>query len=226
MAELLQRPFYSTSEAARLLDLSTQTLRRWLEGYTVGGTRYPPVIRPGPTGDDAVTWGEFVEAAFLREYRHRGVSLQRIRPFVEALRKEFHVLWPLAHFQPVVDPQARELVLQLQQLTGLDEELYLVVQRGPGWQLQWSAPMEQFLDKVDFDEAGIAQRLYPRGPEQRVALDPELTFGLPQVGGVRTETIGEAYATGDSIEGIAEQWGLSREDVEAALRWELQLKAA
>lgn len=226
MAELLQRPLYSTSEAARLLDLSAQTLRRWLEGYTAAGTWYPPVLRPKSTGDDAVTWGEFVEAAFLREYRDRRVSLQRIRPFVEALRKEFEVLYPLAHFRPAVDPQARELVLELQQLTDLDEDLYLVVQRGAGWQLQWSAPMEQFLDKVDFDEAGIVQRLYPQGPERRVALDPEMTFGLPQVSGVRTETIGEAYATGESIARIAEQWGLTRPDVEAALRWELQLKAA
>ncbi|MDP8929408.1 MAG: helix-turn-helix domain-containing protein [Actinomycetota bacterium] len=121
MAELLERPLYSTSEAARLLGLSTQTLRRWLEGYIARGVRYPPVIRPKSTSDDEVSWGEFVEAGFLREYRHLGVSLQRIRPFVEALREEFEVIYPLAHFRPAVDPDARELVMRLQQMTVLEE---------------------------------------------------------------------------------------------------------
>jgi uncharacterized protein (DUF433 family) len=43
---------------------------------------------------------------------------------------------------------------------------------------------------------------------------------------VRTEAIAEAYATGESVDLLAEQWGLTPADVEAALRWELQLKAA
>ena len=41
--------------------------------------RYAPVIRPEPTGDDLVTWGEFVELGYLREYRRKGVPLQRLR---------------------------------------------------------------------------------------------------------------------------------------------------
>lgn len=72
-------------------------MRRWLDGYTRAGIDYPPVIRERSTGDDAVTWGEFVELGYLRKYRHAGVTLQGLRPFVTRLRDEFGIPHPLAH---------------------------------------------------------------------------------------------------------------------------------
>ena len=33
------------------------------------GETYPPVVREEPTGDEAVTWGEFVETRLLSEYQ-------------------------------------------------------------------------------------------------------------------------------------------------------------
>lgn len=54
---ILDRPLYSYAEAARLLGLPTQTLRRWLDGATRAGVAYPPVIRAEPARTDSVTWG-------------------------------------------------------------------------------------------------------------------------------------------------------------------------
>jgi hypothetical protein len=53
--ELLNRPMYSVGKAAKLLRMPSQTLRRWLEGTTVKGVAYLPVIREQPTGEDSVT---------------------------------------------------------------------------------------------------------------------------------------------------------------------------
>jgi hypothetical protein len=66
---VLHRPMYSEAEAARLLRVPQSTLHWWLDGGTIGGRTYPPVIRKEPTGSRQVTWGEFVEAGLLRQYR-------------------------------------------------------------------------------------------------------------------------------------------------------------
>ncbi len=114
MTDLLERQLYTVGEAARLLRLPSSRLRRWLEGFTASGRYYEPVIRPQPTGSDVVTWAEFVEAGFLREYRAKRVSLQHLRPVIDQMRKQFDVRYPLAHFKPYVDTASRQLVLGIQ----------------------------------------------------------------------------------------------------------------
>ena len=64
---ILDRPVYGLGEAAGLLGLRSDRTRAWLDGYDRLGVRYAPVIREEPTGEDIVTWGEFVELGYLRE---------------------------------------------------------------------------------------------------------------------------------------------------------------
>ena len=65
--------------------------------------RYRPVIRPEPTGSRVVTWAEFVEASPLRAYRREhDVPLRELRDFIDLLRDEFHVQYPLADRRPYV----------------------------------------------------------------------------------------------------------------------------
>ena len=223
MTDLLERQLYTVGEAARLLMLPSSTLRRWLEGFTIGGRTYDPVIRPAPTGSDIVTWAEFVEAGFLREYRAKRVSLQYLRPVIEEMRKQFKVPYPLAHFKPLVDTSSRNLWPIYEEI--LEDELALLV-RLPSGQLQWAAAVQAFIDKVEFDAEGIAERMRPLGKASPVVIDPEVTFGVPQVKGIRTEIIAETYAEAGSWERVADDWHLSVEDVQAALQWELTSRKA
>ena len=220
---VLGRPLYSVSEAARLLEIPGQKLRRWLDGFTTRGQFYPPVIRPQQTGSDEVSWAEFVEAGFLREYRVRQVSLQKLRPVVEEMRRAFGVPYPLAHFKPLVDHSKQELVLGFQEETGLDAELYLVRRGRNSWQVMWAEPVRAFLEKVEFDPEGVAERMRPLGKDSPVVIDPNVSFGVPQVGGIRTEILAEAYAVGEQLLALAKRYNLTVPDVEAALRWELRL---
>jgi uncharacterized protein (DUF433 family) len=224
MTDLLERQLYTVGEAARLLRVSSIKLRRWLEGFTAAGQFYRPVIRPEPTGSDVVTWAEFVEGGFLREYRAKKVSLQHLRPVIDQMRREFNVKYPLAHFKPLVDTPSRQLVLGMQQAAHLDDELQLVVRLADG-QLQWAAAVSAFLDKVEFDTEGIAERMRPLGKASPVVIDPEVTFGIPQVKGIRTEAIAETYAEEGSLRRVASDWHLSVDDVQAALQWELTSRA-
>ena len=93
---ILERPVYGIGEAAGLLGLRTDRARARLDGYERAGTSYAPVIRPERTGDEVVTWGEFVELGYLREYRREDVPLQRLRPVIEELRRALGTPYPLA----------------------------------------------------------------------------------------------------------------------------------
>jgi uncharacterized protein (DUF433 family) len=224
--EILGRQMYGVAEAARLLRIESAKLRRWLNGAVIQGREYPPVIRVERSGSDVLTWAEFIEAGFLREYRDRSVPLQRLRPFIDALRVETEVEHPLAYFQPAVDESKRELVLKAQQDVALEDQLVLVRRAGPGWQLQWAEPVLRFLDKVEFNPLGVAERMHPLGKARPVRLDPEVQFGIPQIRGLRTEAIAEAFAEVGDASRVAKEWNLDESEVQAALQWELVTAAA
>lgn len=130
----------------------------WLNGYQRHGVSYPPVIRDVPSTTDTVTWGEFVELGFLREYRRARVSLQHMRPVIDRLRQEYGVKYPLAHAQPFA--YGRDLVLRIQNETNLDRSLTIVIRSGQ--QLLLAPEAEAYLQKVHFD-GDVATRLHPAG---------------------------------------------------------------
>ncbi len=217
---MLERPVYGTSQAARLLDLPPDTVRRWVDGYTRAGIAYPPVIRDESTGDELLTWGEFVEVGYLREYRRRRVSLQYLRPVIGTLRRRLGVRYPLAHARPFVAD--RQLVLAVQESVGLVPELRMITV-GDDEQLMLTPPAAAFFEKVEFDHGprGAAERLFPFGRGARVVLDPDRSFGAPTVGhGVRTDILAELVAAGESSMSIAVAYEVPVADVRAAVAYE------
>lgn len=170
-----------------------------------------------------MTWGEFVEAGLLRGYRQKNVSLQKMRPFIEGMREQWGVPYPLAHFKPLILDQ--NLVYELQQRTSLDPALYLFqVDEG---QMLLAPPLKDFLDRVEFDpNTGAVSKLYPNFLKTPVEIDPEVSFGVPQIKGVRTESVAESVAAGETLEQAALSWGLGAAEVQAALDWERSLKRA
>lgn len=218
--DILSRPTYGIAQVDHLLALTPGTARRWIEGYTRAGRRYPPVVRLEPTGKEIVTWGEFVETRLLSEYRGAGVPLLRMRPAVERLRERFDTRYPLAHAHPFLDVAGRELILRAQDEVGLDVHLRLVVVRNE--QLVLAAPAEQFVRSVEFGGAdGIAERVRPLPNIRHVVMDPLRQFGEPVVRSVPTEVIAEQVRAGDRLQMIAELYELSLDEVEAAVQYEL-----
>ncbi len=157
---LLERPIYSYADVDRLVGLHVGTARRWLEGYERGGRFYDPVLSPERTGDEVVTWGEMVEARLLAEFRNRDVPVQRMRPAIVQLRREFGP-YPLAHSRPFLDVEGRELVQVVQEEVGLERRLQLVVVRNG--QLVLADTAERFQSAVEYSERDR------RSPEARGA---------------------------------------------------------
>src|SRR4051794_39151742 len=78
LIQLGAQPRYSVAEAARLSRLKPQTLQRWAAGYDYEGGSQPAVIRKASPAD-GLSFFDLLEAAFVRSYRERGLSLQSIR---------------------------------------------------------------------------------------------------------------------------------------------------
>ena len=214
----LERPMYALPEAARLLRVPTSTLRWWLEGR--GDP--PPVLRLEPTGSTDVTWGEFIEAGLLREYRDRKVPLQRLRPVIEILRERFDIPYPLAHFRPFIGV-GRRLLFEAQQVADLPSELGLVLEL-VGGQMVLDSRVDAFLHRIDFsdDEFQLAQRLHPDARRSPVVIDPARSFGSPTLRGIRTDALAELVKAGEPPELVAEEYGLTPDELKAALAYEWQ----
>lgn len=221
LLDLLERPIYGMAQIDRLLGLKSGTAKRWIDGYERSGKKYPPVVRVDPTGDEIVTWGEFVETRLLAEYRNAGVPLVRMRPAVDRLREEFHPKYPLAHARPFVDVAGRELVLKIQEKVGLDRHLRLVELAKNG-QIVLVEEADSFRRAAQFRRDGVVERLLPMTEIPEVVIDPLRQFGEPVVRSVPTEVIAEQVRAGESIAAIVELYELPSASVEAALRYELR----
>ena len=121
----LDRSVYQMNEAARLLGLPDKTLRRWIDGDRRFDRTIEPLIRPEHTGDANVSWGEFVEAGLLAEYRVRRLPMEKLRPLIADLREQMGTPYPLALARPLYS-DGRNLLWRLQEKSGIDEELFLV----------------------------------------------------------------------------------------------------
>lgn len=217
--DILERPVYGMSEVDSSLKLSPGTARRWIDGYERRGTVYPPVVRMERTGNDIATWGEYVEARLLSEYRDAGVAIVRLRPTVERLREEFNVKYPLAFSRTWLEPHGQELVYRAQEQTGLTPELRMVVYRND--QLVLTMPADRFVKSSDFDDGEVVMRFRPDLRIPTVVIDPNRQSGQPVVRSVPTDMIAELYRAGDSPEMIASIYMLDEDLVHDALRFEL-----
>lgn len=220
----LEREMFTVGEAARLLRVPDPTLRWWLEGRTWRGRTYRPVIRPEPTGSNTVTWGEFVEAGLLRQYRKvHHVQLKTLRAFIEQVREEFNILYPLAHERPFVG-NGRELIQRIQADVGLDASLCLVAVAND--QLVLTPAADAFVTRVEWDnDLAVAWRPHD-DPASPVRMEPLRRYGRPAVHGISTDVLWEQLEEGADFAEVAEDFGLRQDDVRWAHAYETSLRSA
>jgi uncharacterized protein (DUF433 family) len=218
---VLDREMFAEAEAARLLRLPQSTLHYWLEGGNQGRRFHAPIIRVVPTRSRNVTWAEFVEAGLLRSYRNHRIPMTQLRAFIDRLRGEYGVPYPLAHQRPFVS--GRQLVYQAQVDSGLAGDFCLVSMVGS--QLLLTTPSQEFVERVRWnDDIAVAWRPHD-DPNSPVVMSPDIRFGRPSIGGISTDVIWEHDEAGESVDEIAEAFGLTLDDVRWALSYEYSLRS-
>ena len=201
---ILDREMYSETAAARLLRVAPSTLHWWLDGPPAAS--YRPVIRAEPTSSRTLPGPNSSRPGLLRSYRRdHEVPLKELRDFIDRLRDEFQVPYPLADRRPYVG-NGRRLLIDLQNRSHLDPDFCLVaVANG---QTVLTAPGEEFFERVEWsgdDPAGWRPHEDPASP---IRINPLVRFGMPAVGGISTEAIAGELDGGASLEEVAEDFGL------------------
>jgi uncharacterized protein (DUF433 family)/transposase-like protein len=222
---LRQSPAYGISEAAHYLQIPTATLRSWVRGrhYPLSGGStgffHPVIVLPDPK-QSLLSFINLVEAHALDAIRRKHkIELKKVRSTIRYLREQMGVEHPLAYRQMLTD--GCDLFVKRY------AELINVSQEG---QLGMADILTAYLRRVEWDETGLALRLYPftrkkeLGEPKFIVIDPYVSFGKPVlVGtGVPTSVVAERYKAGESVDELADDYGLGRTLVEEAIRCELR----
>ena len=85
----------------------------------------------------------------------------------------------------------------------------------------FSGVVEQYLQRIDFAGGGYAQLIrLPQYQVAEVTVDPDHAFGRPRFarGGASVDDVIDLFRAGEPVDTVAEEFGLSRDEVEDALR--------
>jgi uncharacterized protein (DUF433 family) len=216
---VLDQEMYTEAEAARLLAVPPTTLHYWLEGGERRGKLYEPIIRQTRKGGhEPVTWAEFVECAWLRQYRRKHqVPMKELREFITQLRDKLGVPYPLAHAQAFAH-QGKLFIEEAQRAADLDPEFYLVAP--VGGQMMLTAPGEEYHERLRYVDDIVSAWRPHDDPKSSVLIQPDVRFGRPAVAGISTDVLWEQVDAGASITEVAEDFGISVSDVRWAVSYE------
>lgn len=216
-------PAYSIAEAAHYLNMPEATVRYWATGQD----SYRPLIEAPPGRPTLLSFINLVELHVLAAIRRKNtVPMPKVRAAIEYLRKNTRRAYDRKH--PLISKQL--------ETDGLDlfiqryGELVNISQDG---QLAMREVMSAALHRIERDDKGIPIRLYPftrsdiRQAPAMVVIDPHISAGRPVIAGtgVATEVIAERYKAGESIEELARDYERKEEEIEEAVRCELQAVA-
>lgn len=217
-------PLYTVAEAARVVGVPSLTLATWTKGYVrdrldqgavIGEAVVTAFVAVGPS--PSIPFIGLAEALVLAAMRQSGVPMQRVRPVVAVLQRHIGIAHALASRQLCTD--GAEILYGFSADTvDADVVSSLVVGRN-GQRVFLDAVREQ-LDRIEFGPDGYANLVHVSGYRGSVVCDPLRSFGRPIFvhGGTRVDDVIARFQSGDSIEELTEEFGVSLIDIEDALR--------
>lgn len=212
---------YGLAETARYVKLPVPTLRSWVAGRVYpkadGVGRFQPLIHPPQKQPPVLSFWNLIEAHVLRSLRtEHGVSIKAVREAVNYAERSEKIERLLL---------SKELRTQAGKLF-LDKYGQLIDLPASG-QLAMRMLFEEHLKRVEWDEWKFPIRLYPflsseARTDRTIAIDPKIAFGRPVVvrTGVSTGAIAERIDANEPPQEVAEDYGLTVEEIQQAVLYE------
>lgn len=207
--DLYTTPLLTARDTARHLGMPESTLDRWLA--TPSDEPLVHAIKPERRGWPRVPFVGIIEAYVLRSLREAGLSLAMVETAAAAVRQEFGDPYALASRRIATD--------------GVDIFVRFAdgsLARAEDGQPPIQETIDGYLKFIGWDDEGTPRALrlpaYSKGAT--VIIDPRFAWGAPVIEESRTpvdEIVG-LWRAGDSIDGIAEEFGLTADEVENVLR--------
>jgi len=220
-SDIRSQPAYTLSEASRYVKVAPATLRSWVVGRPypkVGGTgHFRPLIQPAGKQPTTLSFWNLIEAHVLRSLRtEHGVSMDALRKALHYAEKKLAIERLL--LSPELRTEAGKLLL---------ERYGQLIELSASGQFAMRHIFKEHLDRVEWDQWKFPVRLYPfstgTSKDRRViAIDAQISFGRPIVisRGITTGAIAERIDAGETAAELAEDYGLSEEEIEEAVLYE------
>ena len=214
---LRDAPAYHVPDAAAYVGVPVSTLRSWIRSVARTSA---PLIAAADATRGILSFNNLVEAHILRIFRQQHkVRLPKIREALDYASRELRMPRPLLSKRLETDGVGI-FIDHLGALTDLTTSgaLYL------------RALLEDQLHRVDWDERELAYRLYPQvtgaehGQKPLIAIDPALSFGRPIIlrRAIATEAVVARIDSGESVDEVVQDLGLTKAEVTAAVMFEHQ----
>lgn len=194
----LNTPNYEVGEAARYAHVHANTVSRWQRNTTLGAR--DPRLK--------LSYLQLIELAVAVSCKEAGMKLADIRTARAYFAGAFKTKHPFATMRLQTD--GVDLALE----AGAD----LLIGNRNG-QLAWKSVIGERFKQFDYDD-GLATRWHVAGKQSPVVIDPRVRFGAPHVAGVPTWLLKDRWLTGEPMDEIRDDFGISVKEVNAALRFE------
>ena len=220
-APTLGSGIYTFAEAGRLTGLAPRRVRDWFRGRPItqkAGRRSR--VFDADYSDAAggrISFLDLIEVLVAGNLRELGIPLRGVRKAHAELRRFLHTPHPFSHRGLFTD--GRAIFLHMEDRSRSDSELIEVVSR------QQAIPQVLLpqLTRVDYDPGSALARQWRVAAG--VVIDPARSFGKPvtATSGVPTSILAAAFrANGRDAERVADWYGISAADVNAAVRFEAE----
>lgn len=218
------QPMYTFSEAAHLADVSAGTVRNWLLGYSrpemlnapegrvTRQREVNPLFNTMPSDTIMVSFLQLVEAVVAARFRKaEHVKFATVKQAYQNAQSEYDLPYPFAHLE--LEAIGGHIVQRLRpsRARALDDLA------------QWTLPnlVGEVVQQLDYEHQS-ASRWYPAGKAVPIVVDPRVSAGAPTIKG-RGVTVGMLRwrwkQEHQTIDFIAEDFDLPREDVEQVLQY-------
>ena len=218
---LRDQPAYGVAEAARYLKLPAATLRSWVAGraYPKGESvaTFAPLIKPARKLPPLLSFYNLIEAHVLRALRtEHGVAIAQLRQAIRYAERAHNI----------------ERLLLRRDLSTHAGKLFLekygeLINLTASGQIAMRRLLEEHLKRVEWDQWKFPVRLYPYVSteptvQRPIAIDPAIAFGRPVVlrAGVSTSAIAGRIDAGETLEALADDYGLKPAEIEEAVLYE------
>ncbi len=200
-------PSYQIGEAAAYAQIAPQTVVAW--------HRIEAALLARREKRAALSYMQLIEVAVVSAFRKAGVSMPRIRAAREYAARSLKSEYPFAEYS--FKEEGKHLWLDSGQIDGVKPGT--VVQADQGGQLAWESVIGR-LREFEYEKHGIVLRWHVAGPTSPIIIDPRISFGAPTVKGTPTWVIRGRWDAGESDTDIAEDFGIKKEEVREALKFE------
>jgi uncharacterized protein (DUF433 family) len=199
-------PAYQIAEAANYAQITPQTVVAW--------HKLEAALLKQREQRSALSYMQLIEVAVVAAFRKAGVPMPRIRKARAWAAHELKSEFPFAEYK--FKENAKHLYLDSQQI---DVKENTVVQADAEGQLEWESVIGRLME-FEYENHGIALRWHVAGESSPIIIDPRISFGAPAVNGIPTWILRGRFDAGESDSDIADDFGIKKEEVREALKFE------